>query len=48
MNDDEIKRQEVSTLIDAQVPMMKICEVVPCSKWLVQMVRKLKDDGEMM
>ena len=39
----EAKRHRVSALLDAQVPTGRICEVVPCSRFLVAKVKKLKE-----
>ena len=44
----EAKRHRVSALLDAQVPVWKICQSVPCSRKLISTVRKLKEDGKGM
>jgi len=46
MDRTETKRQRISTLIDAQVPTNKICEVCNCSRFLVAKVKKLKEAGD--
>ncbi len=42
----EAKRHRVSALLDTKVSTREICRLVPCSKFLVLKVRKLKESGK--